>query len=447
MENKKYLTVTALNKYLAYKIDTDINLRRFIIQGEISNARFSKGHLYFVLKDDESEISAIMFSNFVEALDFEPKDGIKVLATCSLSLYQKKGTYNLQVTSMKEDGLGLLYQNFLKLKEKLFKEGLFASEHKKKIPEYPENIGLITSSTGDAMHDVVSTISKRFPLVNIYLYPVLVQGEDAPLSIIKALQKANYDKKVDVIIIARGGGSIEDLSCFNDEGLAREIYNSEIPIISGVGHEADYTICDFVSDERAPTPTGAAVRAVKDKTTIIQDLNSINIKIKTFMKKIFDKKDNEYTLLTNNYFFKNFDVLLDRKIEQIANLEKLLITNSPIGKIKYYEDNLNYLNERIIKYDIVNRIDTFKSTIDDCYYKINDLYNKYLNNLDNNINASIEKMIILNPMNLMLKGYSLTYQENKLITKVDDIDLNKDIVTKISDGEIESKIINVKRNK
>ena len=279
MENKKYLTVTALNKYLAYKIDTDINLRSFIILGEISNARLSKGHLYFVLKDEDSEISAVMFANYYNSLSFTPKDGVKVLVKCSLQLYQKKGTYNLQVTNMSEYGLGALYQNFLKLKEKLSKEGLFAESHKKEIPMYSEKIGLITSDTGDARHDVVSTIEKRFPIATIFLYPALVQCVDAPKSLIKAINRAESDNEVDLLIIARGGGSFEDLSCFNDEELARVIYDCHIPIISGVGHESDYTICDFVSDKRAPTPTGAAVLATSDKNVLISEINNYYNKI------------------------------------------------------------------------------------------------------------------------------------------------------------------------
>jgi len=261
--NRKYLTVTALNKYIAYKIDNDPNLGFVYLQGELSNIRFSKEHLYFVIKDQDSEISGIMYSSSATKLTFMPKDGMKVLVSGKISVYQKKGTYNLIAITMSEAGLGALYQDFLFLKDKLEKEGLFAIEHKKPIPEYSEKIGVITSATADAFQDIKSTIAQRFPLAQIYLYPALVQGVDAPKSLIKALEQANKENIVDVIIIARGGGSFEDLSCFNDEKLARSIYASQIPIVSGVGHETDFTICDFVADERAPTPTGAAVRVTK----------------------------------------------------------------------------------------------------------------------------------------------------------------------------------------
>ena len=272
MAEQKYLTVSALNRYIAYKIDSDVALRTIYIKGEVSNARISKGHLYFVLKDEESEINAIIFSNILRNSSYIPIDGAKVLITGSISSYSKKGTYNLLVSKISEFGQGLIYQQFLELKTKLEKEGLFSIEHKKKLPAFPERIGVITSETGDALQDIRSTISNRYPITKVVLYKALVQGNDAPESLIKALKKADYDNLCDVLIIARGGGSIEDLNCFNDEELARTIYNLNTPIVSGVGHENDYTICDFVCDDRAPTPTGAAVRVTPDKNIIFQDI-------------------------------------------------------------------------------------------------------------------------------------------------------------------------------
>ena len=277
----KYLTVSALNRYIAYKIDSDVALKVVYIKGEVSNARISKGHLYFVLKDEESEISAIIFSNVLRNTKYVPSDGAKVLICGSVTSYAKRGGYNLIVSSIQEFGQGLIYQQFLELKNKLENEGLFDISHKKKIPEYPESIGVVTSETGDALQDILSTIKRRFPIAKVFLYKALVQGVDAPLSLIQALMKLDNDHLVDVVIIARGGGSIEDLSCFNSEDLARTIYNLNTPIVSGVGHENDYTICDFVSDDRAPTPTGAAVRVTPDKSSIIDSLNLNQNKLKS----------------------------------------------------------------------------------------------------------------------------------------------------------------------
>lgn len=445
MENKKYLTVTALNKYLAYKIDTDVNLRSFVILGEISNARISKGHLYFVLKDEDAEISAVMFANYYNCLSFVVKDGMKVLVKCSLQLYQKKGTYNLQVTNMSEYGLGALYQNFLKLKEKLSKEGLFDISHKKKIPTFSERIGLITSETGDARFDVTSTIEKRFPLATIYLYPALVQGSEAPKSLIKAIKRANEDNYVDLLIIARGGGSIEDLSCFNDEELARTIYDSNIPIISGVGHESDFTICDFVSDERAPTPTGAAVLATHDKNVLVSEINNYQTKIIQLTKKVLENKIYEYNIVSQNHFLKNFDETIKLKEERVNNLEKMLYLNSPIKKLEIASERLSNLDERLIKYNISNKLDLKIAEIENLKKGIFDNLLEKINNNNEKIDNLIDKMILLNPLNLMKKGYSLTYLNEKLVTTVNDVKENSIIKTVVVDGVIESKIIKIEK--
>lgn len=445
MENKKYLTVTALNKYLAYKIDTDFNLKNFVILGEISNARISKGHFYFVLKDEDSEISAVMFSNYYNSLSFVPKDGITVLVKCSLQLFQKRGTYNLQVTNMVEYGVGALYQNFLKLKEKLTNEGLFSQEHKKQIPILKEKIGLITSETGDARHDVVSTIEKRFPIATIVLYPALVQGSDAPKSLINAIKRAERDKEVDLLIIARGGGSIEDLSCFNDEELARTIYACEIPIISGVGHESDFTICDFVSDLRAPTPTGAAVLATKDKDILLSEIDGYVSLINQSVTKIVKNKIYEYNIVASNHFLKNFDETIRLKEERINNLEKMLYSNSPIKKLDVFEERLLNLINSLEKYNIEERLVKQVDDVDAYLNKIKDIILKRIDLYDKKLDSLIDKLIILNPLNLMKKGYTLTYKDEKLLTTIDELQENDLLVTRFVDGIVESKILKVKK--
>ena len=273
--NNKYLTVAALNKYLYYKFDNDLNLRDIYLKAEISNIRLSKGILYFVLKDNESEISGLMYGQTLQKLKFKPTDGMTVLVNGRVTLYPKRGTYNITVFEMDQVGLGEAYLNFIQLKEKLLKEGLFDEDKKLPIKRFNQTIGIITSSTGDAVHDILSTIKRRFPLSEVLFYPAIVQGDDAPKSLINAIKKANFDKKADVLIIARGGGSLEDLSCFNDEELARTIFASSIPTISGVGHEADFTICDFVSSRRAPTPTGAAVIATPDQNELLTYIDNL----------------------------------------------------------------------------------------------------------------------------------------------------------------------------
>ena len=286
MENNKYITVTQLNRYLKYKIDNDPNLGIVFLKGEISNFKnHTRGHFYFTLKDDTSRINAIMFQGNASKMKFLPVDGMKVLVTGRVSVYEASGAYQIYVDSMLEDGVGSLYLAFLQLKEKLEKEGLFKNEHKRVIPKIPQRIGIITAPTGAAIKDILSTIKRRFPLVETILFPALVQGENAKDDIVKKIKIANtYD--LDVLIVGRGGGSIEDLWPFNEEIVARAIYESKIPIISAVGHEIDFTIADFVADKRAPTPTGAAEMAVPDKTDIQSYLNQINIRLE---KAIYNK--------------------------------------------------------------------------------------------------------------------------------------------------------------
>ena len=267
---EKYLTVGALTRYLKYKFDSDDNLKKVYLKGEISNFKpHTSGHYYFSIKDDTSKINAVMFSNKVYSLTFTPTDGMKVLVTGRVSIYEATGNYQIYVEEMIEDGLGNLYIAFEQLKQKLAQEGLFDSKYKKTIPKIPSRIGIITAPTGAAIKDILSTIKRRFPICETILFPSLVQGENAALDIVRNIKLAeNYN--LDVLIVGRGGGSIEDLWPFNEEIVARAIFDCPIPVISAVGHEIDYTISDFVADLRAPTPTGAAELAVPNMIHLIR---------------------------------------------------------------------------------------------------------------------------------------------------------------------------------
>lgn len=413
----KYLSVSALNKYLYYKFDTDLNLRNVYLKAEISNVRFSKGILYFVLKDSESEINAIMFSSLMERLNFKVEDGMTVLVCGKVSVYPKRGTYSITVNQIEAVGLGQAYLQFLALKEKLLKEGLFDEQYKKEIPYFNHKIGLITSGTGDAMHDVISTVNRRYPLSEVILYPAIVQGSDAPKSLINAINKANEEAICDCLIICRGGGTIEDLSCFNDEELARCIFDSAIPTISGVGHEQDFTICDFVASRRAPTPTGAAVIATPDMADLFRNLENKAISLRNSIKTKLTNCFNEYNNLRNSYALVSFPSIIDRKLENVISIEKRLETLKPINKIDNYLNNLNNIDDNI------NRI-----------------YSNKLNNLEYNLKTRIDKLILLNPLNIMSKGYSVTFQDEKVISNIDLVDKNKKLETKVLGGKIISTI-------
>ncbi|MFA5542845.1 MAG: exodeoxyribonuclease VII large subunit [Bacilli bacterium] len=439
----KYLTVSALNKYISYKFDKDIHLQSVVVKAEISNLRLSKGILYFVLKDDESEIDALMFSNNVNRLNFKPVDGMTVIVTGKINVYIKKGRYSITISTMDDVGLGEAYLNFIRLKEKLDTEGLFDQDKKLKLPRMAEKIGVITSSTGDALHDIVSTISKRFPIAEVFLYPAIVQGKDAPKSLINALNKAYKDNKVELIIIGRGGGSIEDLSCFNDEELARVIFDSKIPIISAVGHEADYTICDFVASFRAPTPTGAAVIATREVNDILNEILSYQKNLVSSIKQKLVNSYNTYQNLLNSYGIKNFPQIINSKEENYLKVVNHLHLVSPIqlinNQIKEVEDFKRRLFALNLDLKISKSIDEINNLKNNIFKNTSDLISKN----DIYVDSLIDKLILLNPLNIMKKGYNLTYQENKLVTSIKDVQKDKNITIKYHDGKVKALVLEV----
>ena len=295
------LTVTELNNHIKNLVDSDRTLSAVTVTGEISNLTDHRsGHMYFTLKDNDAQIKAVMFRSSRQRLKFMPEDGMKVTVHGSVSVYTQGGSVQLYANNMTPDGVGALYKAYEQLKEKLSAEGMFSPEHKKDIPRYPEKIGVITSPTGAAVRDIINVTGRRFPLAKIYLYPALVQGEGSEASLIKALDYLDSSGLVDVIIIGRGGGSIEDLWSFNSEALARRIHLAKTPIISAVGHETDFTICDFVADMRAPTPSAAAEISVPDIKDIMLSLDEAALRIEKSLKNTVNSKRSELELISRS---------------------------------------------------------------------------------------------------------------------------------------------------
>ncbi|NLC48100.1 MAG: exodeoxyribonuclease VII large subunit, partial [Tenericutes bacterium] len=384
--NNDYISISDINKIIKNTIDSNEILRNVYVKGEISNLKYhGRGHLYFSLKDESSKINAVMFNYSNNNLDFLPKDGDSVLVHGKISVYEASGSYQIYVENMQLDGVGNLYVLFEQLKKKLAAEGLFDESHKRKIVKIPRKVGIITASTGAAVKDIISTINKRFPIVEIYLFPTLVQGETAPASIIKMLELANsFD--LDTIILGRGGGSIEDLWAFNDEALARTIYNSKIPVISGVGHEVDFTISDFVADLRAPTPTGAAILATPDKEEILRyfvnakerSTNSIDNKLYSY-NQLLNKYKTNYLLNNPSRLYEMKEQKLDTIYEKIKNLleNKLYSSNQLLNK---YKTNF-LLNNPTRLYEMKEQ------RLDMIYEKVNDYISRIISNSKNSINT------------------------------------------------------------
>ncbi len=421
MNKDKYLTVGALTRYIKYKIDSDEHLKTVFLKGEISNFKMhSTGHMYFSIKDETSKINAIMFSRNAKNITFTPQEGTKVLVMGRISVYESTGNYQIYVEEMLEDGVGNLYIAFEKLKEKLSKEGLFDEKYKKKIPKIPKKIGIITAPTGAAIKDILSTIKRRFPICETILFPSLVQGEFASEDIVKKLKIANtYD--LDVIILGRGGGSIEDLWPFNEEIVAREIFASRIPIISAVGHEVDFTIADFVADLRAPTPTGAAEMAVPNMVDIINHIKQLSIRLNENINKKLNFQKLLLEKYSNSFIIKNPMIMIDNKKQKI-DLQKETLTRILNQKL---ENNKNILDKIKHNYLLNNPTTLYKEKI-------------IL------LNTLIEKLELVNPLGILKRGYSLTSQDNKVITSIKNINKEKPLLIKMQDGEIEAKITKIK---
>lgn len=319
MQNTLVLSVSQLNRYIKMNFDADENLANIFISGEISNFtnHYRTGHLYFTLKDDSAAVRAVMFNSSAKRLKFMPEDGMKVVARGRVSVYEASGQYQLYVDDMQPDGVGALNLAYEQLKEKLQKEGLFSELHKKPLPPYPEKVGVITSPTGAAVRDIINVLGRRFPYAEIVFCPVLVQGEGAHLQLTDAVNLFNSERAADVIIIGRGGGSIEDLWEFNDEGLARAVYNSEIPVISAVGHETDFTICDFVADMRAPTPSAAAELAVPDANELQYALSALKNRMFLNVSSGIADRRSRLEYLTSKGALKSPDEMLSNRSQRL----------------------------------------------------------------------------------------------------------------------------------
>lgn len=418
-DSSKYLTVTALTRYIKYKIDSDEHLRQVFLRGEISNFKsHTTGHLYFSLKDETSKINAIMFNTNAKKIEFKPADGMKVLIVGRISVYEATGNYQIYVDEMIQDGVGNLYLEFEKLKKKLAEEGLFDKSKKKSIPLFPEKIGIVTAPTGAAIKDILSTIKRRYPVCKTYLFPSLVQGEFAKDDIVKKIKLAQtYD--LDVLIVGRGGGSIEDLWPFNEEVVARAIFDCKIPVISAIGHEVDFTIADFVADLRAPTPTGAAELAVPNIFDVIKQINNFKIRLNENINTKINYQKLKLDSIKSSFVIKNPMLMYENKKQKIDQLFENLNKNIFINVSKKRMELDNIKNHYILKNPIV------------LYEKKKD----YLSNL-------IQKLELVNPLNILKKGYTLTYVEDKLIKNIKDVKIDDTIKIRLSDGFIISKVIN-----
>ena len=437
--NHEYITISKINQYIKLMFDSDNALQRVYLKGEISNfKRHTSGHLYLTLKDEESRISAIMFRSAAAHLTFQPEDGMNVLVTGRISVYPAGGNYQIYIDKMEVDGLGNLYVEFEKLKKKLQQEGLFDPAHKKEIPKFPRKIGIVTAPTGAAIKDILSTIQRRFPLCETILFPALVQGVSAASDVARKIEIANtYD--IDVLIVGRGGGSIEDLWAFNEEIVARAIYNSHIPVISAVGHEVDITIADFVADRRAPTPTGAAEMAVP---TVSEVKNIFALKKNTLSSIIKEKltvASQELKKVKSSYILKNPMTLYEMKMQKLDALTDAL-----------NKDMTNYITQKKLELQSYQKSFVLQNPLNS--------YTKYFKDLENNqkvLKNKIEQILekktsdlqyviqtlrLVNPLNILDKGFSLVKRDGHIIKSSQEIKEKDLLDIRLHQGELKVEV-------
>lgn len=416
------------------KFDADPHLRNVYVKGELSNVNnHPSGHIYFTLKDERSRIQSAMFKSSAKKLKFRPENGMKVLITGDVTVYEASGQYQLYVQTMQPDGIGALYLAFEQLKEALQKEGLFNEQWKSPLPLFPTEIGVVTAQTGAAIQDICSTIERRYPLAKIKLFPAIVQGTQAASSIVQAIEQANRHESIDVLIVGRGGGSIEDLWAFNEEVVARAIFSSRIPIISAVGHETDTTIADFVADKRAPTPTAAAELAVPARDELIKRI----MDRKRFLyQALFQKIKNEQKRLTTlqsayplqfpERLYRPFtEKLIDlegklersgqeitvRRTAELIRLNGMLTSYSPLGRVKIASREVESLRERLIRtmqHDLRLHNDRFLS--------------------------AVRMLKALNPLHVMERGYSITYKDEDVVHSIESLPSGTKIQIHLQDG-------------
>jgi len=440
----KYLKISDLNNYIKNIFDDNPYLKKVYLRGEISNFKnHTRGHLYFTLKDDASRISAVMFYSSAVTLKFAPEDGMNVLVEGRISCYPAQGTYQIYVDKMEPDGLGNLYIEFEKLKEKLSKEGLFSPEHKKTIPKIPKRVGVITAPTGAAIRDIISTIKRRFPICEVILFPALVQGRDAAPDIVRQIKEADSGYDLDVLIVGRGGGSIEDLWAFNEEIVARAIYEARVPIISAVGHEIDFTIADFVADLRAPTPTGAAEMAVPTVSEINNIINSYEIRLNEFIGNLVHKNKLRLEGITSSYILKNPLSLYEIKEQKLDNLIDTL--NNNINK-RLENSNL-ILNNIKNSYVLKNPLSLFEVKKEHLIYSEKSLYHNIKNIIiknEHNYKLLVNTLKLVNPLGILEKGYSLVTKDNELINNCESLKKDDIINIRFHKGNVEAVIKGVK---
>lgn len=440
-------SVIDVNNAIKHVLTQNEYLQNIVVMGEISNFKGTKsGHLYFSIKDAEGVLDVVMYKWKAQSLNFTPKDGMQIFVKGSVSFYEKSGRVQLYADKMASDGVGNLHQKFEELKKKLESEGLFRTEHKKKIPAFPKTIGVITSQTGAVVRDIITTVRRRYPIAKIELFPVTVQGEKAVPSIVEAIRYMNERKTADVLIVGRGGGSMEDLWAFNEEPLVRAIFSSNIPIISAVGHETDTTIADFVADMRAPTPTAAAEIATPFTTTELQmKIQKQVLQMQTTLTKNFKQKEDILNRIHKNLLFRH----PERKLGDMAQAKDILMDKMQRildKKIEQKKNHVKQLQLRLENKSPNQQLREMERKLENIRGRLHTQMDAIIKQKQHDLSKVLIALDGLSPLKIMSRGYSLVYKEDSLLKDTDTLQ-EKDVVTiKLGNGEFDATVTNISKS-
>ena len=440
--SEEYVTVSALTKYIKYKFDKDPHLGRVYLTGEISNFRLRPTHQYFSLKDEQAIISATMFQSAFKKIQFRPEEGMKVLVIGKVSVFEKSGQYQINIEHMEPDGVGALYLAYEQLKKKLEAEGLF-SLPKKPIPQFPKKIAILTSESGAVIQDIQTTVARRFPIVQLVLYPTVVQGVHAVNSILKNLDLVEQED-YDVVIIGRGGGSIEDLWAFNEEPVVRRVAELSIPIISSVGHETDTTLIDFVSDMRAATPTAAAEIATPVLMEIHQQLRNLQTRLEQALSRQLQIKRERMQALANASIFQNPERIYQVYQQRVDQLE-MRLTQMMKQSVQQKRQQLVKNQHRLELGSPSRRVQTEKQALQYLAKRLEQAQGQLMKDKKQQFQRAIQQLDLLSPLKIMNRGYGILQQEETIIKSVDQLEVNQELTIQLVDGTVRSKVTSVEK--
>ena len=440
--SEEYVTVSALTKYIKYKFDKDPHLGRIYLTGEISNFRLRPTHQYFSLKDENAIISATMFQSAFKKIQFRPEEGMKVLVIGKVSVFEKSGQYQINIEHMEPDGVGALYLAYEQLKKKLEAEGLF-SLPKKPIPQFPKKIAILTSESGAVIQDIQTTVARRFPIVQLVLYPTVVQGVHAVNSILKNLDLVEQED-YDVVIIGRGGGSIEDLWAFNEEPVVRRVAELSIPVISSVGHETDTTLIDFVSDMRAATPTAAAEIATPVLMEIHQQLRNLQTRLEQALSRQLQIKRERMQALANASIFQNPERIYQVYQQRVDQLE-MRLQQMMQQSVQHKRQQLVKHQHRLELGSPSRRVQTEKQALQYLAKRLEQAQGQLMKDKKQQFQRAIQQLDLLSPLKIMNRGYGILQQEETIIKSVDQLEVNQELTIQLVDGTVRSKVTSVEK--